>query len=90
MNRYGETLVVMPALVAGISLRNVPPMNQDGRDIRAFHARLRRTMPGDDERKKRACPIIPGEMFVKDGTLELNAGRKTLTLTVANTGDRPI
>jgi urease subunit beta len=34
--------------------------------------------------------MIPGEMFIKDGELELNAGRKTLTITVANTGDRPI
>jgi urease subunit beta len=34
--------------------------------------------------------MIPGEMFVKDGTIELNNGRKTLTLTVANSGDRPI
>ena len=34
--------------------------------------------------------MIPGEMFIKDGSIELNAGRKTLTLTVANTGDRPI
>jgi len=34
--------------------------------------------------------MIPGEIFVKEGTIELNAGRKTLTLTVANTGDRPI
>ena len=34
--------------------------------------------------------MIPGEMFIKDGELTLNAGRKTLMLTVANTGDRPI
>lgn len=34
--------------------------------------------------------MIPGELFVKDGEIELNAGRKTVTLTVANTGDRPI
>jgi urease subunit beta len=34
--------------------------------------------------------MIPGEMFVKDGDIELNKGRKTVTLTVANTGDRPI
>jgi urease subunit beta len=34
--------------------------------------------------------MIPGEMFVKDGTIELNKGRKTVTLTVANSGDRPI
>ena len=34
--------------------------------------------------------MIPGEYFIKDGEIELNKGRKTVTLTVANTGDRPI
>jgi urease subunit beta len=34
--------------------------------------------------------MIPGEFFIQDGDIELNAGRKTVTLTVANTGDRPI
>ena len=34
--------------------------------------------------------MIPGEFFIKDGEIELNAGRKTVTLTVANSGDRPI
>src|SRR5881296_2333475 len=34
--------------------------------------------------------MIPGEMFIKDGDITLNAGRKAVTLTVANTGDRPI
>jgi urease subunit beta len=34
--------------------------------------------------------MIPGETFVQDGEIELNAGRSVLTLTVANTGDRPI
>ena len=34
--------------------------------------------------------MIPGEMFIKDGEIELNAGRKTVTVTVANSGDRPI
>ena len=34
--------------------------------------------------------MIPGEVFIKDGDIELNAGRKTVTLNVANTGDRPI
>jgi urease subunit beta len=34
--------------------------------------------------------MIPGELFIKDGDIELNAGRKTATLAVANTGDRPI
>jgi urease subunit beta len=34
--------------------------------------------------------MIPGEIITQPGDLELNAGRKTVTLTVANTGDRPI
>lgn len=34
--------------------------------------------------------MIPGEMQVQDGEIELNAGRATVTLSVANTGDRPI
>ena len=34
--------------------------------------------------------MIPGELFIQDGEIELNAGRKTVMLTVANTGDRPI
>ena len=34
--------------------------------------------------------MIPGEIFPAAGDIELNAGRPTVTLTVANTGDRPI
>jgi urease subunit beta len=34
--------------------------------------------------------MIPGEIFTADGDIELNAGRKAVTLTVANSGDRPI
>ncbi len=34
--------------------------------------------------------MIPGEYFIKPGEVELNKGRKTVTLTVSNGGDRPI
>ena len=34
--------------------------------------------------------MIPGEYFIENGEIALNAGRRTVTLTVANTGDRPI
>ncbi|MFC0710055.1 urease subunit beta [Azorhizophilus paspali] len=34
--------------------------------------------------------MIPGEYQIQDGEIELNAGRRTLTLNVANSGDRPI
>ena len=34
--------------------------------------------------------MIPGEKFIAQGELELNGGRKKVTLTVTNAGDRPI
>jgi urease subunit beta len=37
-----------------------------------------------------STPFIPGEIFAEPGDIELNVGRATRTLDVANTGDRPI
>lgn len=34
--------------------------------------------------------MIPGEVICKEGDIVLNEGLETLTLTVANTGDRPV
>ena len=34
--------------------------------------------------------MIPGEIIPAEGDIELNAGAETVTVTVANTGDRPI
>ena len=34
--------------------------------------------------------MIPGEYLIQDGEIELNKGRKGVTLAVSNTGDRPI
>jgi len=34
--------------------------------------------------------MIPGEIFVEPGEIELNAGRPVLKINVANSGDRPI
>jgi len=34
--------------------------------------------------------MIPGELIAQPGDIEINQDRKTLTITVANTGDRPI
>jgi urease subunit beta len=34
--------------------------------------------------------VIPGEIITAEGDIELNAGRTAITLTVANTGDRPV
>ena len=35
-------------------------------------------------------PLVPGEVFAQSGDIEINVGRKTKILTVANSGDRPI
>ena len=34
--------------------------------------------------------MIPGETLIEPGEIELNAGRKTKTIRIANTGDRPV
>src|SRR6476661_8628 len=34
--------------------------------------------------------MIPGEYLLEEGEIELNAGRATATLTVSNSGDRPV
>jgi urease beta subunit len=34
--------------------------------------------------------VVPGEYFLRDGVVELNAGRDTTRVRVANAGDRPI
>ncbi|MBI0432301.1 urease subunit beta [Roseomonas sp. KE0001] len=34
--------------------------------------------------------MIPGEFFIEDGEIEINAGRETRSIDVANSGDRPI
>ncbi len=34
--------------------------------------------------------MIPGEVITVEGDIELNAGQPTVTVKVANTGDRPV
>jgi len=34
--------------------------------------------------------MIPGEVILGDGPIEINAGREVIALTVRNTGDRPV
>ena len=38
----------------------------------------------------KAGPMIPGEVVVADGEIELNEGQSTTELDVSNTGDRPV
>ena len=34
--------------------------------------------------------MIPGEIIPSSGEIKLNSGRETITITVSNTGDRPV
>jgi urease subunit beta len=34
--------------------------------------------------------MIPGELLTQEGDIDINVGREIITLTVANTGDRPV
>jgi urease subunit beta len=34
--------------------------------------------------------MLPGEFFIEDGEIQLNEGRRSIKVTVANSGDRPI
>ena len=36
------------------------------------------------------APLIPGELLPEPGELELNAGRPVTTVSVSNSGDRPV
>ena len=36
------------------------------------------------------APLVPGELLPEPGELELNAGRAVTTLSVSNSGDRPV
>ncbi|OUT72162.1 MAG: urease subunit beta [Synechococcus sp. TMED19] len=36
------------------------------------------------------APLIPGELLPEPGEIELNSGRPVTTVTVANSGDRPV
>ncbi len=42
------------------------------------------------ERREEDKHMIPGELCIKDGEIELNKGRKSIVVSVSNTGDRPI
>jgi urease subunit gamma/beta len=54
----------------------------DGTKLVTVHAPIR----GATAKPK----VVPGEVSTPDGEIALNEGRERVTLTVANTGDRPI
>jgi urease subunit gamma/beta len=85
---FGSTILttadVLPGIAAMMDIIQVECAFPDGTKLVTVHEPIR-PAPGaeaDDEH--------PGRVEAKEGQLELNAGRRTVTLTAVNTGDRPI
>ncbi len=83
----GSTLLstddVMPGVADLISIIQVEGMFPDGTKLVTVHDPIR---PGNS----RQDGVKPGELDCEDGEIEINAGRRTVTIRVTNTGDRPI
>ena len=86
---YGSTILNMDDVMPGVA--DLMPMLQveatfpDGTKLVTVHDPIR---PG--KQKKEVKAIVPGEIFTPEGEIELNAGRRKVTIKAVNTGDRPI
>ena len=87
---YGSTILnaddVMPGVAEMMPVLQVEATFPDGTKLVTVHEPIR---PGQ------AAPtaedaIIPGEIIAAPGDIELNAGRRSVTLVAKNSGDRPI
>jgi len=85
---FGRTLLssddVMEGVAEMIHEVQVEATFPDGTKLVTVHDPI---LPSATTRKS---PLVPGEVITTEGHRTLNAGRETLTLSVANTGDRPI
>jgi len=74
---------VQPGVAKLVGTLQVEAMFPDGQKLVTIHDPIgagREAVDGVD----------PGELAILDGEIELNAGRESVTLTVTNTGDRPV
>ena len=87
---FGSTILtgddVMPGVAELMPMLQVEATFPDGTKLVTVHEPIR---PG---KKKAAAKgqVSPGEIIAADGDIEINAGRRTATITATNTGDRPI
>lgn len=86
---WGSTLLtsdgVMPGVAELMPVIQVEGTFPDGTKLVTVHDPIR---PGKKKRGK--DDVVPGEIITDDGEIELNAGRRKMTLKAVNTGDRPI
>ena len=74
----------MPGVAAMLPMLQVEATFRDGTKLVTIHEPLRPAAGVD------ADGIEPGAIITEEGKIELNSGRRKLTLTVINTGDRPV
>ena len=75
---------VVPGVAAMLPMLQVEATFQDGTKLVTVHDPLRPADGAD------ADGLEPGAFIVEEGEIELNAGRRKITLNVVNTGDRPV
>jgi len=75
---------VMPGVAEMMPVLQVEGTFPDGTKLVTVHEPIR---PG---KKARDESVRPGEIIPADGDIEINAGRPTATVSVTNTGDRPV
>ena len=84
---FGSTLLstddVLPGVSDLISMIQVEGTFPDGTKLVTVHDPIR---PG----KKKVGGVSPGELDCEEGEIEINAGRRSVTIKVVNTGDRPV
>ncbi|MDH3689642.1 MAG: urease subunit gamma [Gammaproteobacteria bacterium] len=87
---FGATLLttddVMPGVAEMMPMIQVEGTFPDGTKLVTVHDPIR---PGKKKVAKKD-QIIPGEIIPAEGEIEINAGRRSTTISVVNKGDRPI
>lgn len=77
---------LMPGVADLVGTVQVEGFFDDGQKLVTIHDPIRpgsQPDPGEPQ-------LVPGELLVESGYVELNSSRRTATLTVLNTGDRPV
>ncbi|WP_018410290.1 urease subunit beta [Methyloversatilis thermotolerans] len=88
---YGSQILnsddVLPGVAALMPMIQVEASFPDGTKLVTVHDPIR---PGPDTVMQATPDRVPGEIIPADGRIELNPGRRRMTLRALNTGDRPI
>lgn len=86
---FGATLLTTDDVLPGVAeitpIVQVEAMFADGTKLVTVHDPIR---PGQEA--PAADRLIPGEIIPAEGDIELNAGRRKISVTVTNRGDRPV